>query len=223
LYRGSGPEDRPEGTDTGHCYLHPMDSTALPPGGCAGRSGQAARPSRRVRIGVGLTWAATGVVGVAALVSLILAWRMDDVFTSALAEGRVLPFTGEADEQAVFPALLGFAFVAVTVATGVLGYMLRGWAYHGEHFGTVLLAAALVAVSGLGTPVVLPLSLASQQYTHDLYGWWYVPLLIAVAASYACCLVSAAVGLSGPRELSTAPIGDAVDGDEWRPSNRLGD
>jgi hypothetical protein len=152
--------------------------------------------ARRGRIGVPLTWAAAGVAGVAALVSLILAGRMDDLFDAAVAEDRVFPFTGEADEQALFPGLLGCAFIVVAIATAALAYQLQGWVNEGQHIGWVVPSAALVGVLVVGVPLALPISsFADSQYTYDLYGWWYIPFLTGAMVAYGCCLAAAVVGL----------------------------
>ncbi|WP_433286566.1 hypothetical protein [Micromonospora sp. CA-244673] len=154
---------------------------------------QPTHPARRV--GLGLVWLATALAGTAVVVTGVLVARMDEIFASAVSQGRAFPFTGEAGEQSVLPFLLGCALIALFLTTAALGYLLRGWAYHNEQIGMALPAAALVIVIVLCTPLVGPIDLAQQQYTHDLYGWWYFPFLIATVVCHLGCLLAAAVVL----------------------------
>ncbi|MFE9960287.1 hypothetical protein [Micromonospora sp. NPDC005299] len=112
-----------------------------------------------------------------------------------MSQRRAFPFTGEAGDQSVLPLLLGCALTALFLTTAAPGYLLRGWAYHNEHIAMALPAAALTIVIDLCTPLVAPIDLAHQQYTRDLYGWWYFPLLIATVVCHLGCLLAASVVL----------------------------
>ncbi|MDH6465644.1 quinol-cytochrome oxidoreductase complex cytochrome b subunit [Micromonospora sp. A200] len=154
---------------------------------------------RTRRLGLGLVWLATALAGTTVVVTGVLLARMDEIFASAVSQGRALPFTGEASEQSMLPFVLGCALTALFLTTAALGYLLRGWAYHSEHIGLALPAAALIIVIVLCTPLVAPIELAREQYTHDLYGWWYFPFLIATVTCHLGCLLAAAVVLSRTR------------------------
>lgn len=154
------------------------------------------QPTHRARrVGLGLVWLATALTGTAVVVTGVLVARMNEIFASAVSQGRAFPFTGEAGDQSVLPFLLGCALTALFLTTAALGYLLRGWAYHNEHIAMALPAAALIIVIVLCTPLVGPIDLAHQQYTHDLYGWWYFPFLIATVVCHLGCLLAAAVVL----------------------------
>ncbi|MEU4482796.1 hypothetical protein AB0F68_32795 [Micromonospora sp. NPDC023966] len=146
-------------------------------------------------MGLGLVWLATVLAGTTAAVSGVLVARTDEILASAVSQDRALPFTGEAGDQSVLPFLLGCALVALSLTTAALGYLLRGWAYHSEHIGMALPAVTLIIVIVLGTPLVGPIDLARQQYTHDLYGWWYFPFLLGAVTCHLGCLLAAAVVL----------------------------
>lgn len=146
-------------------------------------------------MGLGLVWLATAMAGTTVVVTGVLVARMDEILASAVSQGRAFPFTGEAGDQSMLPFLLGCALVALFLATAALGYLLRGWAYHGEQIAMALPAAALIIVIVLGTPLVGPIELAHQQYTHDLYGWWYFPFLLAAVTCHLGCLLAAAAVL----------------------------
>jgi hypothetical protein len=163
-------------------------------------------PTHRARrLGLGLVWLATALAGTTVVVTGVLVARMDEIFASAVSQGRALPFTGEAGEQSMLPFLLGYALAALSLTTAALGYLLRGWAYHNEHIGLALPAAALIIVIVLCTPLVGPIDLAHQQYTHDLYGWWYFPFLIATVACHLGCLLAAGVVLFRAANLRESP------------------
>lgn len=130
-------------------------------------------------MGLELVWLATALAGTPVVATAVLVARMDEILASAVSQGRAFPFTGEAGDQSVLPVLLGYALTALFLTTAALGYLLRGWAYHDEHIGLALPAAAPIIVIVLCAPLVAPVDLAHQQYTHDLYGWWYFPFLIA--------------------------------------------
>ncbi len=154
---------------------------------------------------MGLIWAAAGVSGVAAAVSIALIVRMDDLFTAAVAQGRAFPLDFGAGDLRTFPYVLGVYCLVVAAATAALGYVLRGWAYQREHFGPVVPVGALLAVVAFGLPAVLPVWELDDQYTHDIYGWWYVPFLVGAALSYACAMAAAVVGLSSGRVAARTP------------------
>ncbi|MGC5018310.1 hypothetical protein [Micromonospora sp. DT47] len=154
------------------------------------------RATRRARgVGLGLVWLATALAGTAVVATAVLVARMDEILASAVSQERAFPFTGEAGEQSAPLVLLGYALTALFLTTAALGYLLRGWAYHDEHIGLALPAAALIVVIVLCTPLVAPVDLAHQQYTHDLYGWWYFPFLLATVICHLGCLLAAAVVL----------------------------
>ncbi|MCW3843368.1 hypothetical protein ONA70_25005 [Micromonospora yasonensis] len=154
------------------------------------------QPTHRARrVGLGLVWLAAALAGTAVVATAVLVARMDEILASAVSQGRAFPFTGEAGDQSMLPIMLGYALAALFLTTAVLGYLLRGWAYHHEHIGLAVPAAALIIVIVLCAPIVAPIDLAHQQYTHDLYGWWYFPFLIAIVTCHLGCLLAAGVVL----------------------------
>ncbi|HEY0698647.1 MAG TPA: hypothetical protein VGD43_12655 [Micromonospora sp.] len=147
----------------------------------------------QVRIGVGLVWAAAGVAGLTVLVSMILAGWVEALFDAAVAEGRILPFSGEAGEQEILPAALSCVSVVIGASTALLAYQIQGWVREGH--GGWAVPNALLTVLVAGAPVPLVEMFADQRYTRELYGWWYFPFLLAAAAAYTCCLIGATVTL----------------------------
>ncbi|NYF55641.1 hypothetical protein [Micromonospora purpureochromogenes] len=52
-------------------------------------------PTHRARrLGLGLVWLATALAGTTVVVTGVLVARMDEIFASAVSQGRALPFTG---------------------------------------------------------------------------------------------------------------------------------
>lgn len=148
-----------------------------------------------------LPWIAAVVYGSIVVVSFRLSTSMDLLFREAVIEGRVFPYTGEAEEQALLPAVILLLSALCTLVTLAAAAFMRitvvarpsrvVWMILG--LGGVLLAL-LISV-----PVVyLATIIAQNEISQELYPQWYVPVLIAGISTHAAFLIRGAIGYFRP-------------------------
>ena len=145
-----------------------------------------------VQVANGFPWLATGVHALIALVSFRLVKSMDLRFAKAVAEGRVFPYTGEAGDQAFFPAVvlcLSVLCTLVTLAAAASGRMMvvRRWRAAGMIVGVGSVVLALV----INVPVLyVATSLAEDAISQQLFAGWYVPFLVVGSLTHASFLIA---------------------------------
>jgi hypothetical protein len=121
---------------------------------------------------------------------------MDLLFREAVIEGRVFPYTGEAEEQALFPGvifLLSALCTLVTLTAAVFMWMIEAARPSLVVWITLGLGGVLLALL-ISVPVVyLATIIAQNEISQELYPRWYLPFLIAGVSTHAALLMCGAL------------------------------
>jgi hypothetical protein len=140
-----------------------------------------------------LLWLAPATTAVIAVVSALLIDAIDALFARAVSDGRVFPFTGEADEQAFDPGLVLLWSVLATLVTLVVVALISR--QHppldaGRRWPLVVAVVLVLLVAG---PIAfLAAEIATNKVSQQLYGAWYVPFLAVGTFGYTVILLAGA-------------------------------
>jgi hypothetical protein len=157
-----------------------------------------------------LLWLAPASTAVIAVVSAVLLAAIDALFTRAVGEGRVFPFTGEADEQGISPGLVLVWSTLTTLLTLVVVALISGQRRGSQVRRRWPVAVAVVLVLLVAGPVAfLAEEIATDTVSQQLYAAWYVPFLAVGTIAYAVLLLTGVTALvpagwAAPR--SAAPV-----------------
>jgi dolichyl-phosphate-mannose--protein O-mannosyl transferase len=125
------------------------------------------------------------------VVSAVLLGAINALFERAVSEGRVFPFTGEADEQRIDPGLVLIWSVLATLVTFVVVARIAAQRRRADASRRWPVVAAIVLVLLFAGPVAfLAKEIATNKVSQQLYAAWYVPFLAAGTLAYAVFLLA---------------------------------